>query len=419
MSEKRVTRQYEVEFKLDAVRLVEEQGYSVPEAAQRLGIPKSNLSNWRRQYRAGRLVPGHPRTQPPPEEAELRQLRAEIKRLEVVPALAGVLVDLTDGERDPKKGERVLREEPKVRFAFIAEHQHLYPVRVLCGVMKVSRSGFYDYLTRVGRGPTAREREDGVLTEQIKAIFEENRRRYGSPRIHAELRKRQVVCSLRRVKRLMRQAGLYALPKRTYKRRKTPEVPLETVNLLAPKPTIVTANQIWYSDITFVKTAEGWLYLAAVMDAYSKRIVGYAMNDTMKTDLVIQALRMATRQRHAPTGLIHHSDKGSQYTSYTYQRELAAWGMRSSFTQVKGYARCTLRAYLCTGACLDNAHIESFFATLKKELVYQTTFATREEARLAIFEFIEGYYNRCRLHSSLGYQSPTHFEAQGLERLAA
>ncbi len=292
-----------------------------------------------------------------------------------------------------------------MRFAFIAEHQHLYPVRLLCGVMNVSRSGFYDYLARVGQGPTARERKDGVLTEQIKAIFEENSRRYGSPRIHAELRKRQVVCSLRRVKRLMRLAGLYALPKCTYKRRKTPEVLLETANLLVSKPTIVTANQVWYSDITFVKTAEGWLYLAAVMDAYSKRIVGYAMNDTMKTDLVIQALRMATRQRRAPRGLIHHSDKGSQYTSHAYGRELAAWAMLPSFTG--------------TGACLDNAHIESFFATLKKELVYQVSFATREEARLAVFEFIEGYYNRWRLHSSLGYQSPAEFEAQGLERLAA
>lgn len=271
--------------------------------------------------------------------------------------------------------------------------------------MKVSRSGFYDYLTRVGQEPTAREREEGVLTEQIKAIFEENSGRYGSPRIHAELRRRQVVCSLRRVKRLMRQAGLYALPKCTYKRRKTPEVPLETGNLLVPKPPIVTVNQIWYSDITFVKTAEGWLYLAAVMDAYSKRIVGYAMNDTMKTDLVIHALRMAIRQRRVPRGLIHHSDKGSQYRSHAYGRELATWGMLPSFTG--------------TGACLDNAHIESFFATLKKELVYQTTFATREEARLAIFEFIEGYYNRYRLHSSLGYQSPAAFEARGLEKLAA
>ena len=292
-----------------------------------------------------------------------------------------------------------------MRFAFIAEHRHRYPVRVLCGVMKVSRSGFYDYLARAGQGATAREREEGVLTEQIKAIFEENRRRYGSPRVHAELRKRQVVCSLRRVKRLMRLAGLHALPKRAYKRRKTPGVLVKTANLLVPKPPIVTVNQVWYADITFVKTAEGWLYLAAVMDAYSKRVVGYAMADHMRTDLVIQALRMATKQRRFGKGLIHHSDKGSQYRSHAYGRELAAWGVLPSFTG--------------TGACLDNAHIESFFATLKKELVYQTTFATREEARLAVFEFIEGYYNRWRLHSRLGYRSPAEFETQGLERLAA
>jgi transposase-like protein len=184
VSEKRITRQYEVEFKLDAVRLVEEQGYSVPEAAQRLGIPKLKLSNWRRQHREGRLMPGYLRAQPTPEEAELRQLRAEIKRL--------------------------------------------------------------------------------------------------------------------------------AVPKRKYRHRKTPEVLLETTNLLAPKPEIVNANQVWYADITFIKTAEGWLYLAAVMDAYSKRIVGYAMSDTMKTDLVIQPLRIGTRQRRISKGLIHHSDKGSQ-----------------------------------------------------------------------------------------------------------
>ena len=172
-----------------------------------------------------------------------------------------------------------------------------------------------------------------------------------------------------------------------------------------PKPDIFKANQVWYSDITFIKTAEGWLYLAAVMDAYSKRIVGYAMNNNMRTDLVIQALRMATKQRHYSEGLIHHSDKGSQYTSYRYQRELSNWGMRPSFTG--------------TGACLDNAYIESFFATLKKELIYQTNFQTRDEARSSIVDFISMYYNSWRLHSGLGYQTPNEFEAGDLERLAA
>jgi len=199
-----------------------------------------------------------------------------------------------------------------VRFCFIAKHQHLYPVKVLCGVMNVSRSGFYGHLARVHREPSLRKREDASLLEQIRAIFEESHKRYGSPRIHAELRKRQVVCSLRRVKRLMREAGLYAVPKSKHRHRKTTGVLLETTNLLIPKPDIVAANQVWYSDITFVKTDEGWLYLAAVMDAYSKRIVGYAMAEHMRTDLVIQALRVASKQRRYPKGLIHHSDKGSQ-----------------------------------------------------------------------------------------------------------
>ncbi len=276
---------------------------------------------------------------------------------------------------------------------------------LLCRVMGVSRSGFYDYLARAGREPARREREDTALLKQITEIFEQSSKRYGSPRIHAELHKRHVVCSSRRVKRLMRQAGIYALPKRKFKRRKTTETLLKTTNLLLPKPDIVTANQVWYSDITFVKTAEGWLYLAAVMDAYSKRIVGYAMDDNMKTDLVIQALKMAVKQRHAPRGLIHHSDKGSQYTSYAYQHQLALLEMRPSFTG--------------TGACLDNAYIESFFATLKKELVYQTSFENREAARSAVSEFILMYYNSWRLHSSLNYRCPNDFETQGLARLAA
>ena len=292
-----------------------------------------------------------------------------------------------------------------MRFRFFAEHQHRYPVRVLCRVMNVSRSGFYGFLGRVHREPSVRERADASLLEQISVIFEESHKRYGSPRIHAELRKRQAVCSLRRVKRLMREAGLYAVPKRKRKHRNPPEVLPETTNLLIPKPEIVAANQVWYSDITFIKTAEGRLYLAAVMDAYSKRIVGYAMADHLRTELVIQALRMGTRQRRISKGLIHHSDKGSQYTSHAYGRELATWGMLPSFTG--------------TGACLEDAYIESFFAQLKKKLVYQRTFATREEASLAVFEFIEGYYNRWRLHSGLDYQSPTEFEAQAVQRLAA
>lgn len=260
-------------------------------------------------------------------------------------------------------------------------------------------------LQRLERAPTAKKVKESKLVNEIKAIHEESKKRYGSPRIHAELRRRSFTCSLAKVKRLMRQEGIYAVSERKYKRRKTIATLIKKTNLLIPKPDIVRANQVWYSDITFIKTAEGWLYLAAVMDAYSKRIVGYAMADHMRTDLVIKALRMATKQRHFQKGLIHHSDKGAQYTSYAYQRELASWRMRPSFTG--------------TGACLDNAFIESFFATLKKELVYQAHFQTRDGARLATVDFISMYYNSWRLHSSLAYQTPNEFEAGDLERLAA
>ncbi len=195
------------------------------------------------------------------------------------------------------------------------------------------------------------------------------------------------------------------MSKRKFKPKKAAQKVLEAgLNLLANSE-ISRINQVWQSDITFIPTDEGWLYLAAVMDSYSKRIVGYAMDASMKSELVIQALRMAVKQRRPAKGLIHHSDRGSQYTSYAFNRELAAQEMIASFT--------------AKGACLDNAAVESFWATLKKELIYPGRFATREEARLKIFEYITVFYNRQRLHSSLGYESPADFEVQGLERLAA
>jgi transposase InsO family protein len=198
----------------------------------------------------------------------------------------------------------------------------------------------------------------------------------------------------------MRREGMYSIVTPDFKPRVQEEQQpgLEMTNLLKQESVeITTINQVWYVDITYIHTLEGWRFLAGVIDGFSKRMVGYARADNMKTDLVIQALRMAVKHRQPDEGLIHHSDKGTQYTSHAYQAELSAWGMKPSFTG--------------TGACLDNAFIESFWATLKKELVHQTTFASREEARAAIFEFIEVFYNRSRLHSSLGYKSPTTFEA--------
>ena len=294
-----------------------------------------------------------------------------------------------------------------MRFAFINRHAEHYPVRLLCERLRVTRSGYYAYLKRKA---SARQQANDELIIAIKEIYEQSGQNYGSPRIHRALGHRNKPCSLGRVKRLMRQEGIYAKLGRKYKSRKAAKREIEfTENLLIKEQTQITGlNQVWYADITQVKTAEGWLYLAAIMDAYSRRIVGYAMAEHMKTDLIIQALRMAVKQRGSIKGLIHHSDRGSQYTSYAFEHELSRQGFRASFTS--------------TGACLDNAFIESFFASLKKELVYKTSFDTREHARSAIFEYINVTYNRFRLHSSIGYKSPETFEAMnqnGLELVAA
>jgi transposase InsO family protein len=299
-----------------------------------------------------------------------------------------------------------------VKHAFIASQGASYPVLLMCKQLGVSRSGYYRHLAPKSEGAVASEEADKTLLEKIAVIFEAKKKRYGSPRIHAELQQQAVVCSRGRVARLMRAEGLCALSGKKYRRRRERQDVTETKNLLLEhniRPTEV--NQVWHTDITMIATDEGWLYLAGVMDGLSKRIVGYAADDHMKTDLVIEALRSAVKRRGRQECLIHHSDRGSQYTSYAYQRELTAQKMLPSFT--------------AKGACLDNACMESFWATLKKELVYsQKRFATRDEARQAVFEYIHVFYNRERLHSSLGYTSPELFEAlqqplEGLEILAA
>jgi putative transposase len=284
-----------------------------------------------------------------------------------------------------------------VRYEFIEAHQKQYRIHRLCKALKVSRSGYYAYLKHQ---PSQREQDNDELVKAIRDIYQQSKQRYGSPRVYKTLQAQGEEASLGRVKRLMRREGLYSIVTPDFKPKVQEEQQpgLTMTNLLKQESgEITTINQVWYGDITYIHTLEGWLFLAGVIDGFSKRMVGYAMAEHMKTDLVIQALRMAVKHRRPAAGLIHHSDKGTQYTSYAYQAELSSWGMKPSFTG--------------TGACLDNAFIESFWATLKKELVHQTTFATREEARAAIFEFIEVFYNRYRLHSSLGYKSPATFES--------
>ena len=279
-------------------------------------------------------------------------------------------------------------------YQFIATHASLYPIAVLCRVLGVSRSGYYAWRTR----PTSRRRRaDGQLEAQIRQVHAASRRTYGSPRVHAELRDQGVRCSQKRIARLMRRAGIRAC--RPRRRRSTTDschtLPV-AANRLNREFAAPAANTKWAADITYIETGAGWLYLAVVLDLFSRRVVGWAMQPTRERGLVLDALAMALGQRHPTTQLVQHSDRGSPYASGDYQARLAAAGIRCSMSR--------------RGDCFDNAPVESFFSTLKTELVYQQRFATRQEARQAIFEYVEVFYNRKRRHSALGYLSPVKFE---------
>lgn len=285
-----------------------------------------------------------------------------------------------------------------MKYEFVTENKKQFQVQDLCRMLGVSRSGYYDFLKRVNREDTEHQKANKALIIRINDIYAEHHGRYGSPRIHATLKAEGQQCSLGRVKRLMRKEGLAAKTVPRKKRKKAEQEVTDTNNLLANKGFKLTnINQVWVSDITQIQTEEGWLYLAGTMDMLSRRIVGYATADHMRTDLVMNCLNMAITNRRPAKSIIHHSDRGSQYTSYKFQNKLDANHFQASFTG--------------DGACLDNARIESFWATLKKELeCLSTAFKTREEARQAITEYINIYYNGKRIHSSLDYRSPLSFE---------
>jgi putative transposase len=265
----------------------------------------------------------------------------------------------------------------------------------MCCVLAVSRAGFYAWL---GRKPSARARQDEELTHRIREIHKENRGVYGSPRIHAELRLIDGVhVARKRVERLMRQANISGLMPRK-KGRTTIRVPgvrvcedLVDRNFLAAAP-----NRLWVADITYLRTWEGWLYLAAVQDAFSRKIVGWSMADHMRTELVTDALGMALQRRSPGPGLIHHSDQGGQYVSLTFGQKARAAGVAQSMGS--------------RGDCFDNAVAESFFATLKKELIHRRAWPTKAELRGEVFEYIEVFYNRRRRHTRLGQLSPSEYE---------
>jgi putative transposase len=282
-----------------------------------------------------------------------------------------------------------------VTFRFIEEHKRRWPVRLLCETLGVSPAGYYAWRRRP-RG-ARRRRRDALLVE-VRAIHAEVKGRYGSPRIHAELVARGHGCCVNTVAKVMREAGIAAKTAKKFRCATTDsahDLPVAE-NLLGRRFNPSGANESWVADITYIPTREGWLYLAAVEDLYSRRVVGWAMDAHMESRLVVDALAMAVQRRLPGEGLLAHSDRGSQYASEHYQRLLARHGIRCSMSR--------------RADCWDNAPMESFFASLKKELIHDADFATRAEARAAIFEYIEVFYNNQRRHSSLGYVSPAEYE---------
>lgn len=285
-----------------------------------------------------------------------------------------------------------------MKFAFVREHRRTWPVGVMCRVLRVSRSGFY---ARQRREPSARDRRNEALLAKIRKVHEQSRGLYGSPRAHRAMLIDGEAVSRNTVAKLMRRADITAKRRRRFTPPRTTDSrhrqPVAD-NLLARDFEACGPDRKWLADITYVATDQGWLYLAAVLDAFSRKVVGWSMADHMETELVKGALVMALRRRR-PEGrrLLHHSDRGSQYASDEYQEMLSRDGIAASMSG--------------RGDCYDNAMMESFWATLKTELVHQRHYATREQARQSIFEYIEVFYNRKRLHSSLGYVSPEAFEA--------
>jgi putative transposase len=281
-----------------------------------------------------------------------------------------------------------------MRFAFIDQHRQRWPVVLMCRLLAVSRSGYYAWARQPESRQSLRRRR---LTKMIQIVHAESDATYGSPRVHRDLLAGGQPCSVNLVAKLMRVAGIAAKTRRKFKLTTDSRHHLPVAeNLLDRHFQAERPNQAWVSDITYIPTREGWLYLATVEDLYSRRIVGWAMNSRINSRLVVDALQMAVDRRQPDAGLIVHSDRGNQYCSDHYQRLLREHGIRCSMSRKAN--------------CWDNAPMESFYRTLKVELVYWRDYATRHEARQSIAEFIEAFYNRRRRHSTLGYVSPVEYE---------
>ena len=283
-----------------------------------------------------------------------------------------------------------------MRYQFVETHRKQFEVHVMCEVLDISRSGYYAWRTRA---TSQREMADAEYIKEIRRIFNDSHETYGYESIWRVMQDAGTPCGKHRVRRLMRQEGLVVKQTKRYKRTTKANPDHQPApNLLAGDFAVDRPDAKWGADITYIPTQEGWLYLAVILDLFSRRIVGWAMDARMTQQLVCSALLMALRQRQPTETLLHHSDRGSQYTSQAFRTLLATHGITSSMSG--------------RGNCYDNAPVESFFGTLKTELVNHTLYRTRQEAMTDIFFYLEGFYNRSRRHTALGHLSPAAFEAQ-------
>jgi transposase InsO family protein len=282
-----------------------------------------------------------------------------------------------------------------VKFGFVDEHRLVWPVTVMCKVLGLSTSGYYAWRARPESPRAAANR---ALLDDIARIHAESHGTYGSPRVHAVLRGHGRRVGRSRIERLMRRAGLRglaALPRRARTTDSRHDYPIAP-NRLARNFNAARPNQVWLADLTYIPTGEGWLYLAAILDMHTRKIVGWSMRQTLHAEIAIDALNMAIQRQRPPPGLIHHSDRGIQYAAEAYRQTLATSEITPSMSR--------------KGNCWDNAPMESFFHTLKTERVHHRVYATRDQARRDLFQYIEGFYNPRRLHSALGYLSPEEME---------
>ncbi|HGV5352040.1 TPA: IS3 family transposase [Shigella sonnei] len=359
-------KRYPEEFKIEAVKQVVDRGYSVASVATRLDITTHSLYSWIKKYGPDSST----NKEQSDAQAEIRRLQKELKRV-------------TDERDILKKGRGVLRKAVRLRYAFIRDNTCCWPVRLLCRVLDVHPSGFYAWLQQPH---SQRHQADLRLTGQIKQFWLESGCVYGYRKIHLDLRDSGQQCGVNRVWRLMKRIGIKAQVGYRSPRARKGEASIVSPNRLQRQFNPDAPDERWVTDITYIRTHEGWLYLAVVVDLFSRKIIGWSMQSRMTKDIVLNALLMAVWRRNPQKQVLVHSDQGSQYTSHEWQSFLKSHGLEGSMSR--------------RGNCHDNAVAESFFQLLKRERIKKKIYGTREEARSDIFDYIEMFYNSKRRHGS-------------------